>query len=180
MNARCITLTAIVFTMVSAASALAQRGVGERTGVARQAVRPSVVEVSGTLKAIEVGPCEQTTGRYPIGTHLLLTTKDDKEVNVHVGPAAVSTSLTKQLVVGDELRAKVFRTERMAKNHFVAQTISFNGKTIEFRDANLRPYWAGGRRGVGRGFGRGPYWANESSWRRGGGRGYGYRWGDRW
>jgi hypothetical protein len=179
MNAKFITFTAVALSMTGAMPALAQRGTGESTGIARETVRPAVVEVTGKLKAIEVGPCENTTGRYPIGSHLLLTTSDNKEINIHIGPAAMSKSLTKQLTVGNELKAKVFRTERMAKNHYVAQAVYVDGKAVELRDANLRPYWAGGRQGWGRGYGRGLDRADGPPWRRGGGGGYGYRWGCR-
>jgi hypothetical protein len=176
MNAKFMATASIMLSMAVATAALAQRGVGEPSGIARQAVRPELSVVSGTLKAIEIGPCQQTTGRYPIGTHLVLTTKDGAQINVHVGPAAVAKSLTDQLAIGEEIRVDAFRTDKMAENHFIAKAVHFNGKTVELRDASLRPNWARG----GRGFGQWPMQANRSSGRRGGGRGYGNRWGNRW
>ena len=38
------------------------KGMGEPTGVARQAVKPPIETMSGTIKDIKTGPCERTTG----------------------------------------------------------------------------------------------------------------------
>jgi hypothetical protein len=156
---------------------LAQKGMGDRTGVARQAVTPEVVTLTGTLVEINTGPCEKTTGRSPIGTHVLLKTTDGKQLNIHLGPARAVADLVAKLTVGEELTVNAFRTEKMAENHYVAQSLVVDKTTIQLRDASLRPVWARGARGTSPatavdgqhpgpgwrpGYGRG--WARGSGW----------------
>jgi hypothetical protein len=38
----------------------AQKGMGEPTGVARQAVKPAILSLSGKLVEIKTGPCEKS------------------------------------------------------------------------------------------------------------------------
>ena len=156
--------------------AYGQRGMGDPTGVARQIPRPELVTLSGEVVAVETKPCEKTTGHGVVGTHILLKTEKGESLNVHLGWAdAVAVAETaKQLAAGTKVEVTAFRTDKLPEGHYVAQTLKFDGKTVQLRDENLRPVWAGsnpqgwqqswGRgRGYGRGFGRG--------W--GGGAGYG-------
>jgi hypothetical protein len=138
-----------------ALSAQAQRGTGEQEGVAQQPQKPAIVTLEGTVEQVLEEECTHTTGRYKVGNHVLLKTDDEQTLNVHLGPAAVSAveSVAKVLEPGQTLRAKVFRTQRMAKDHYVAQQIEVDDKTYTLRDENLRPVWAG--RGGGRGGNRG-------------------------
>ena len=69
-----------------AGAAYAQKETDDATGVARQAGKPEVVVLSGKLLEIKIGPCEATTGRSPIGTHIILETAEKEKVNVHLGP----------------------------------------------------------------------------------------------
>ena len=73
--------TLILFLgLLFAMPAAAQKGMGEPTGVARQAVKPPTETMSGTIKDIKVGPCERTTGRSLEGVHLIVQRerKDDQ------------------------------------------------------------------------------------------------------
>ena len=119
----------------------AQRGVGEPSGVARQAVKPEVVTFSGKLTEIKTGPCEKTTGRSPLGTHLILETADGKKLNIHLGPATAVADLVAKLSVGQSLTVKAFRTDKLPDGQFVAQTVTFDDNIIELRDQGLRPVW---------------------------------------
>lgn len=130
--------------------ALAQRGMGDPTGVARQAVRPELVSLSGKVTAVESGPCELTTGRAGIGTHAMLETQKGESLNVHLGPQLAVAELAKRLKPGTALAVTAFRTDKMPEGHYVAQSLTLGEETIELRDATLRPVWAGGR-GAGRG-----------------------------
>ena len=56
----------------------------EQCGV--ETVKPDTVALEGTLSAIEIGPCQHTTGRSMVGTHLIVTSADQKKLNVHLGP----------------------------------------------------------------------------------------------
>ena len=163
----------------------AQRGVGEPSGVARQAVKPEVVTFSGKLVEIKTGPCEKTTGRSPLGTHLILETADGKKLNIHLGPATAVADLVAKLSVGQSLTVKAFRTEKLPDGQFVAQTVTFGDNTIELRDQGLRPVWAQGNADAGsagtavvpgRG-GRGLGWGGGSGRGAGWGRGRGAGWG---
>jgi hypothetical protein len=128
----------------------AQKGVGDQTGVARQSVQPPVVAFSGKLVEIRIGLCEKTTGQSPIGTHLFLETPDGKSLDIHLGPASAVADIVAKLSAraSQDLTVKAFRTEKMPENHFVAQSLTFDANTIELRDGNLRPVWAGQMNGV--------------------------------
>ncbi len=127
-----------------ASTALGQKGVGDLVGVARQATKPEVVSLSGNLVEVKTGPCESTTGRSPIGTHIILETAPEQQVNIHLGPAAVVADTVARLTVGQPLAVRAFRTEKMKPNHYVAQSLTFDKTTVELRDALLRPVWARG------------------------------------
>jgi hypothetical protein len=160
--------------------AVAQKGMGDREGVARQAEKPKVVALSGKVLSVESGPCENTTGRATVGTHLMLKSAQGKELNVHLGPEAAVEPVARRLSKGMKIDVKAFRTDKMPKAHFVAQSIRIGEETLELRDDALRPVWAGGAWNRGRnaaaapqrpgpGKGRG----QQRGWGRGGGKGYG-------
>ena len=173
------TLTSLVVVALLASTltplAYGQKGMGDPTGVARQIPKPEVKTLSGTVVAVETQPCEKTTGHGLIGTHILLKTEKGENLNVHLGWADAVVETAKQLAVGKKVEVTAFRTDKMSEGHYVAQTLTFDGKTVQLRDENLRPVWAGGPRGpqqqlgrgraYGRGFGRG--------WRAGAGYGNG-------
>jgi hypothetical protein len=175
-NAVSLVVTAIVLFGVTTPMAHAQRGIGDPTGVARQPVKPEVVSLSGKLVEVKTGPCEATTGRSPTGTHLILETADEEQLNVHLGPAAAVADTVAKLSVGQEIGIRAFRSEKMKENHYVAQSLTFGKTTVELRDAGLRPVWAqgnadlrgtpAGQAGVGRG--RGPGWGRGGQGWRGG------------
>jgi hypothetical protein len=152
-----------------------QRGAGESVGMARQATRPPLVAIEGTLTAIKTGPCERTTGRAGVGTHLLLQNSEGKAINVHLGPATVVASFVNGLKTGDQMTVKAFRTDRLPADHYVAVKVTVGEKSVTLRDETLRPTWAG-QQGSGRGpgFGRNQgYGPGPMRGGRGPGRGFG-------
>jgi len=161
---------------VAAPDARAQKGRGEPGGIARHAVKPEVVSLSGKVLRIESGPCKMTTGRATVGTHFLLQTTEKKELNIHLGPAAAVARVADQLPIGKKVTVRAFRTARMPENHYVAQSLLIDGASIRLRDESLRPLWAGGN-AVPRGRG-GPQWGpakgRSPTWGRGSGYGPGY------
>jgi len=162
-----IATTAILSCGLVASPAWAQKGMGERIGVARQADKPKVVSRSGSVLRVEVGPCKKTTGRYDQGAHFLLETKKGNTLNIHLGPATEVRHIADKLAVGAEVTVDVFRTAKMPDKHFVAKAITVDESTIQLRDEQLRPFWAAGNgNSTGRRFGQSP------SWRRGPGKGY--------
>ena len=168
-----------------ASIALAQKGTGTPTGVAQQVAKPKITSLSGTISEIETGPCQATTGRATVGTHLLIETAKGQKLNVHLGPTAAVQRLTERLKTGDKVTVNVFRTEKMLEGHHVAQSIVLGKETFQLRDGNLRPLWAGaGTAWIGRGGprpdpgfvptrGGGRGWASPGRGRGGYGRGYG-------
>jgi hypothetical protein len=105
----------------------AQRGTGERKGVARETVKPAVQTIVGTLKEIKTGPCEEATGGSPIGTHLILEA-DKATYNLHLGPASEVKDVVEIVRVGEKVEATAFRTARLPKDHFVAVTVKATRK----------------------------------------------------
>lgn len=148
----------LVLTAVAAAcwatTATAQRGAGEAQGIARQANKPAVVEITGTVEEIKIGPCQRTTGRAAEGAHLLLSTGYGEQINLHLGPADAVKQVTEQVVVGDTITAQAFQTDKLGNDEYVAQSVAVGDETIALRNEALRPEWAGGR-GMGRGSGQG-------------------------
>ncbi|MEX2091181.1 MAG: hypothetical protein WD971_00815 [Pirellulales bacterium] len=141
--------------LIAVDTATAQRGTGEQQGVARQAVKPEVQTIFGTLQEIKTDPCEQTTGRSPIGTHLILQ-GENTTYNLHLGPASEVGDVVGMVRVGDTIEATAFRTKRLPENQYVAVTVKQGDQTITLRDDSLRPRWAGsGGRGGGQATRRG-------------------------
>lgn len=155
-------LFALVF--VFSEPAVAQRGMGDPVGIVRQGVETTPATITGTLKEIHTGPCESTTGRALIGTHLIVETEAG-EADVHLGPASALAPIVNQLEQGQQLTIEAFRTAQMPEDAFVARTVTADGHVFTLRDETLRPMWAGG---AGAGAGQ---WAPPAG-RRPGGRGW--------
>lgn len=166
---------------LAASAAHAQRGVGDPTGVARQAVKPEGVSLSGKVLEVMTGPCENTTGRSPLGTHFLMKTEEGETLNIHLGPAVQVEFVAKDLSEGKNVQVRAFRTDKMEESHYVAQSLAYGDRTVQLRDDDtLRPVWAGGRgarnraAGVRAGFGLGRGWGAGYGYRHGRGPGGGY------
>ena len=104
---------ALLLGLLFAVPAAAQKGMGEPTGVARQAVKPPIESMSGTIKDIKTGPCERTTGRSLEGVHLIVQAENGKTINLHLGPAAALEDVLDQLSVGQQITFEAFRTDAM-------------------------------------------------------------------
>jgi hypothetical protein len=180
--------------------AAAQRGVGGDEGIARMRVRPEVVTLAGEIVAINVGPCERTTGRARVGVHLLVERaaegeKDASEAaatptvaalepwNIHVGPQAAVYEMLAKFPLGTQVTVAAFRTDKMPANHYVAQKVASDEATVTLRDETLRPAWAGSggpgaderpMRPTGPRYGRGPGDGRGRGYGQGRGRGRGF------
>lgn len=159
----------LLLMLVVAGPAAAQKGMGEQTGVGRQAEKPPIETMSGTIKDIKIGPCERTTGRSLQGVHLIVQADSGKTINLHLGPDAALEEVTAQLSKGQQITFEAFHTDIMPADAYVAKSLKMGGTTFVLRDDNLRPRWAiaakGGRgggpgMGAGRGSGSGGgcYW----------------------
>ncbi len=67
----------------------------------------------------------------------MLETPDAEELNIHLGPGAAVDFIVNQLSIGKKVTVDAFRTARMTENHYVAQVVTFVGKSIRLRDATL-------------------------------------------
>ena len=166
MNRFQVSAVAVVIACGPAVYAvLAQRGVGELQGVARQVAKPKVVSLSGEVVEVKTGSCKMTTGRSPAGTHFVMKTSGGTTLEVHLGPAAAVEFLAKELPPGTEVKVEAFRTKKMARGQYVARSLKYGARTVQLRDETLRPAWAG-QGGPGRWAGRrgrGPPWPVSST-----------------
>jgi hypothetical protein len=156
MSKKTAILGFFLFTCVFFLStAYAQKGVGDETGLARQAVKPALASLSGTVVYVDTKVCEKTTGHGEVGTHFLLKTEQNKTFNIDLGwsEAEVVKNLAKNLIQGKQVTIVGFRTEKMPPERYVAKSVTIAGTTTTLRDDNLRPVWAGRSAG---GRGRGP------------------------
>jgi hypothetical protein len=192
-----VSIVALTVLMTTGTATWGQRGVGDNEGLVRQAIETQRTAIEGTVKEIIIETCENTTGPFGIGMHLLLTTGEKNQYNVHLGPAVLIKDLVKPLEVGQSVTVQAFRTQKMPAGDLVAITLQFDGKTVRLRDENLRPTWAGGqgqflgqyqaspelprwqqwRQVYGRGYGRGRGYG--AGFGRGMGRGCGWGWSNR-
>jgi len=115
------------FTLTAAPeTSLAQRGIGQPTGVARrdpQRHRPARPDPR----------LPQHHRSRLLGSHLTLQLAEDiaeaqslepgPTVNVHLGPTAATEDDIEGLTEGTRLEVELFRTDRMPDNHFVAATL---------------------------------------------------------
>lgn len=133
--------TLIVLTCV--APAPGQLGMGDNKGIAQQKLKPRLVRISGKLQEIKTHPCENTTGKAELGTHLILKDKHGRELNIHLGPTSSDT--IKWLTNGTMVDLFGFLTKKMSPNHYVAKTLILPNHVIPLRDSDLRPYWSNNR-----------------------------------
>ena len=149
-----LSLTALALAAISS-TALAQRGTGDDEGIVRSGVAVDPAVVSGTVVEVMQTTCEATTGRSPVGVHLMVETAAGETVNLHLGPLAAMDEVLSALRAGDGVEAAAFRTEAMADSHYVARTLTVGDETFTLRGDDLRPVWAGAGRGMGQGPGSG-------------------------
>jgi hypothetical protein len=139
LNNFLITMSLIVLAL----PVMAQRGTGSSTGVARSSVDAEISSVSGTIKEVLIGPCESTTGRSNSGSHIIIHTPDDAELNIHLGPSVEVASIVDDCIPGKNVKCKVFRTPDLPKSNYVAIELETESRYYTLRDSNLRPVWAG-------------------------------------
>lgn len=138
-----IILTSAVLAMILlSVKAHAQKGMGDYEGMARRRLTPAIIRLSGAVQEIRTHPCEHTTGRAELGTHLILKNDKKQEFNIHIGPAEEVAKIVKRLSVGRKIEIQGFRTAKMPANHYVAKTLVLGKRVIELRDSMLRPYWS--------------------------------------
>lgn len=139
------TLVLIVFAFAIGlipTMAYAQKGMGDYEGVGRQRIKPPVVRLTGIVEGIETHPCEHTTGKAELGTHLIIKDSQNQKLNIHLGPAEEVADIVRRLSAGKKINIFGFRTEKMPANQYVAKTLVLGDRVIHLRDSMLRPYWS--------------------------------------
>ena len=139
-----VSMSSLAVLGLAASAALAQRGVGDPSGVARAGTTPEIVTLSGKVLEVKTEPCANPTGRFPVGTHFLMKTAEGKTLNIHLGPAAMVEFAVKELAPDKAVQVHAFRTEKMQEGHYVARQLSYDGRSVTLRDQTLQPVWAGG------------------------------------
>ncbi len=138
------------FMLSMSVSAAPQRGAGQGPGMARQFDPPPLQTILGTVEEIQMIPSPMIPpGR--LGLHLEVRDRAGRLMDLHMGPAAALSRLSRQLEPGERIRARVYKADWMPRRSYVVQQISFGGETFSLRDEQLRPFWAG--RGSQRGMG---------------------------
>ena len=120
----------------------AQKGMGDYEGVGRQRVKPPVVSITGIVEKIETHPCENTTGRAELGTHLIIEGNRNQKLNIHLGPTEDVADIVRRISAGRKIKVLGFRTEKMPANQYVAKTLVLGDQFIGLRDSMLRPFWS--------------------------------------
>ena len=132
----------VLSILIWTATTHGQLGMGDRKGIVQQGLKPRLVRLSGILQQIQTHPCESTTGKAELGTHLILEGKDGQELNIHLGPASEVSEIVKRLTLHTRLDLLGFRTDKMPSNHYVAKTLIFPNHIVQLRDSELRPNWS--------------------------------------
>ena len=120
----------------------AQKGMGDYEGVGRQKIKPPVVRLTGIVEETQTHPCEHTTGRAELGTHLIIKDTQNQKLNIHLGPTEDVAEIVRRLSAGKKINVLGFRTEKMPANQYVAKTMILGDQVIHLRDSMLRPYWS--------------------------------------
>lgn len=162
MNRMIYALAALLMVVAVPSSVLAQKGLGDTQGVARQGLALPVIDLSGVVGEVVTERCAMTSGRAAIGAHMILQTADNIPLNVHLGPVAALPDLLDALLPGESVAVTAFRTEAMPVDAYVARTVTVANMHFALRDDTLRPNWqigpasrGGQGMGMGMGMGRG-------------------------
>jgi hypothetical protein len=143
-----VILFAVILFSASSYS-YAQKGMGNKTGIARNNVTNATRKISGKLVKILNEPCTNTTGQYARGLHLIIKQNDQdvERLNIHLGPTSEMSEITEHLKPGQQLELKVFKTNELPDDQYIAKSFTSTHGTYELRNDQLRPFWAGNNRG---------------------------------
>ena len=94
-----VIFVSVLIVLIWTVTAPGQLGMGDNKGIAQQKLKPRLVRILGKLQEIKTHPCESTTGKAELGTHLILKDKHGRELNIHLGPAPAVSETVKLLTV---------------------------------------------------------------------------------
>jgi hypothetical protein len=133
-------LIAIAILTLGAATAIAQRGMGQGGG--RMYDPTTETTVKGTVEEIK-----QISGPRggPGGAHLILKT-DKETLEVHLGPTAFLEQEKFTFAKGDQVEVTGSKVKIGATDALLAREVKKGDKTLTLRNAQGVPMWSGGRR----------------------------------
>lgn len=131
-----------IIPLLCSSPIFAQKGMEEKVGIARSGITREIINLTGTVEEIKMGPCESSTGRGREGIHLIIRDSTDTLYNIHLGPFLALRKKIHDLDEGDEISIEAFQKEDLDKNHLIAKSLSFGITTLHLRDENLKPLWS--------------------------------------
>ena len=136
-----VLMIAIAVLTLGAASALAQRGMGQ--GAGRMYDTATETTVKGTVEEVK-----QISGQRggPGGTHLIVKT-DKETLEVHLGPTTFLEKEKFTFAKGDQIEVTGSKVKIGAADALLAREVKKGDKTLTLRNAQGVPVWSGGRRG---------------------------------
>jgi hypothetical protein len=136
-----VLMIAIAVLTLGAASALAQRGMGQ--GAGRMYDTATETTVKGTVEEVK-----QVSGPRggPGGTHLILKT-DKETLEVHLGPTTFLEKEKFTFAKGDQIEVTGSKVKIGATDALLAREVKKGDKTLTLRNAQGIPAWSSGRRG---------------------------------
>ncbi len=133
--------TSLVIGALFATPVAAQKGMGDKEGIARSGDSVDSLEMTAILESVHLHPCEKTTGKAPEGMHLHVLDKEGNHWNIHLGPTGPVQRVIGPLEPGAELTISGFTSETLPEKHLVASTLQCGDQIWRLRDKNLRPVW---------------------------------------
>ena len=137
-----LALVTVMCVVLLAANSWAQSGKGRNSG--KRLYNPATVEtLSGEV--VSVDKTSSRRGRS-LGMHFILKT-DKETIPVHLGPSSYLDQQEVKLAPGDKVEVTGSRVTYKGKPVIIAGQVKKDGQTLQLRDANGVPAWAGqGRR----------------------------------
>jgi len=130
-------------------TAMAQRGSGNwcsNNSYSRLFNASTIEELNGSVVSIEKITPEQGMST---GIHLLVKTKKNETISVHLGPAWYLDNQDILFVTGDVIKVKGSRITYQNAPAIIAMTVDKGGQVLMLRDKKGNPNWNGWRQGKG-------------------------------
>lgn len=128
----------VICLVLLAANSWAQPGKGRNS--AGRMYNPATVEtLSGEVTSVD----KSTSGQgRSLGVHFTLKTEKET-IPVHLGPGWYVDQQEVKLAPGDKVEVSGSRVTYQGKPAVIAGQVKKDGKTLQLRDANGVPAWAG-------------------------------------
>lgn len=133
----------VVIVLMVAATLYGQHPFQKDKELANTAMIPQLTELNGVVKSIYIDTCEFTFADSDYGLHLKVSTDENQDLFVHLGPVW-ATSIWTEGIENQAVHLVVFRYDHLQENQYIAKELHWDGHVAEFRDENLIPFWVNG------------------------------------